>query len=79
MHDPIQPLFAKLGTTYSCVAVYKNKKVEIVANSLGDRTMPSWVAFTRDKRLVGQAAKNQIEENPKGTIYDTCVNWGVFF
>jgi hypothetical protein len=59
-----------VGTTYSCVAVFKEGNIEIVANDLGERTTPSWVAFTDTERLIGQAAKNQVGKNPKNTLYD---------
>uniref|UniRef100_A0A0A9ZCW1 Heat shock 70 kDa protein 1A n=1 Tax=Lygus hesperus TaxID=30085 RepID=A0A0A9ZCW1_LYGHE len=61
-----------LGTTYSCVGVMKSgsSRVEIIANDLGNRTMPSCVAFTDTERLVGEAAKNQAAMNPKNTVFD---------
>ncbi|EAU33801.1 78 kDa glucose-regulated protein precursor [Aspergillus terreus NIH2624] len=59
-----------LGTTYSCVGVMQNGKVEILANDQGNRITPSYVAFTDEERLVGDAAKNQYAANPKRTIFD---------
>ena len=60
-----------LGTTYSCVAVWKNNRVEVIPNEQGHRITPSYVAFLNDgTRLVGDAAKNQAAQNPSGTIFD---------
>jgi len=59
-----------LGTTYSCVGVWKNNSVDIIANDMGERTTPSYVSFNATERLVGQAAKNQCARNPVNTVFD---------
>ena len=59
-----------LGTTYSCVGVMKNNNVDIIANDQGNRTTPSYVAFTDSERLIGEAAKNQADMNPENTVFD---------
>ncbi len=59
-----------LGTTYSCVGIWQTERVEIIANDQGNRTTPSWVAFTETERLIGDAAKNQAAMNPNNTIFD---------
>jgi L1 cell adhesion molecule like protein len=59
-----------LGTTYSCVGVWQNNHIEIIANDQGNRTTPSYVSFTDDERLVGDAAKNGAAGNPTNTVFD---------
>ena len=58
-----------LGTTYSCVRVFQHGKVEIIVNDQGNRTTPSYVAFTDTERLIGNTAKNQVAMNPSNTIF----------
>lgn len=59
-----------LGTTYSCVGIYRNGSVEIIANDQGNKTTPSYVSFTDTERLLGESAKNQASQNPVNTIFD---------
>lgn len=59
-----------LGTTYSCVGVWQNDRVEIIANDQGNRTTPSYVSFTAEERLIGDPAKTQAASNPKNTVFD---------
>ncbi|PWZ11103.1 Heat shock protein [Zea mays] len=61
-----------LGTTYSCVGVWQHERVEIIANDQGNRTTPSYVAFTDLEQLIGDAAKNQVAMNPTNTVFGTC-------
>jgi L1 cell adhesion molecule like protein len=60
-----------LGTTYSCVGVWQNDHVEIIANDQGNRTMPSYVSFTAEERLIGEPAKSSAANNPKNTVFDS--------
>jgi L1 cell adhesion molecule like protein len=59
-----------LGTTYSCVGIFRDDRIEIIANDQGNRTTPSFVAFTDTERLIGDSAKNQVAMNPSNTVFD---------
>ena len=59
-----------LGTTYSCVGVWQNDRVDIISNDQGNRTTPSYVAFTESERLIGDPAKSQCSSNPENTVFD---------
>jgi L1 cell adhesion molecule like protein len=59
-----------VGTTFSCIGIWENNRVEIISNEQGNRTMPSYVAFTDSERLIGEAAKNQCAMNPSNTVFD---------
>jgi len=59
-----------LGTTYSCVGIYRDGEVQIIANDQGNRTTPSYVAWTDEERLLGDSAKNQVASNPTNTVFD---------
>merc|ERR1711970_435481 len=70
MSDEGPAIGIDLGTTYSCVGVWQHDRVEIVANDQGNRTTPSYVAFTDSERLIGDSAKNQVAMNPRNTVFD---------
>lgn len=70
MSDKSRAIGIDLGTTYSCVGVWQDNRVEIIANDQGNRTTPSYVAFTDQERLIGDGAKNQCAMNPENTIFD---------
>ena len=64
-----------LGTTYSCVGVFQNGEVEIIANDQGSRTTPSCIAFTDTHRIIGDRAKNQVAMNPSNIIFSKSQTW----
>jgi len=70
MSSKVPAIGIDLGTTYSCVGVWQNDRVEIIANDQGNRTTPSYVSFGAEERLVGDAAKNVASSNPKNTVFD---------
>jgi L1 cell adhesion molecule like protein len=70
MSSPSYAIGIDLGTTYSCVGVWQGDRVEIIANEHGNRTTPSYVAFTDSERLIGDSAKNQASANPRNTVFD---------
>ncbi len=70
MVDNLEVVGIDLGTTYSCIGVFKNGKVDVITNETGARITPSVVSFTKNERLVGDAAKSQIAKNYKNTVYD---------
>ena len=59
-----------LGTTFSVLSIFRNGKAEVIATDTGERTLPSWVAFTDNEKLIGQPAKSQAAQNTANTIYD---------
>jgi len=65
-------IWIDLGTTNPCFGVWQHDRVEIIANDQGNRTTPSYVAFTDTERLIGDAAKNQVAMNPTNTVFGTC-------
>jgi hypothetical protein len=67
---PLTCITCGSGTTYSCVAIYEGRSVEIIANEQGSFTTPSFVSFSDKERLIGEAAKNQAAMNPKNTVFD---------
>ena len=68
-----------LGTTYSCVGVWQHDRVEIIANDQGNRTTPSYVAFTDTESLIGDMAKNQVAMNPTNTVFSERLRVFLFF
>lgn len=76
---PVPVIGIDLGTTYSCVGVWKDERVEIIPNDQGNRTTPSCVTFTSTERLIGDAAKNQIYTNIRNTVFGELSKTSGFF
>ncbi len=74
MSDQELAIGIDLGTTYSCVAIYRNNKVDIIPKDIGNYTTPSVVSLTENERLIGESAKTQISRNYKNTIYALKIN-----
>ena len=72
-------IWIDLGTTYSCVAVWQNERVEIIVNDQGNRTTPSYVAFTPAQSLVGDAAMNRVAKNPTNSVFGNLQSTFSFF
>jgi molecular chaperone DnaK (HSP70) len=70
MSGTVPAIGIDLGTCYSCVGIFQRGKVEIIANDMGIRKIPNYVAFTEEGRLVGEAAKDQLQSNPSNTLFD---------
>ncbi|TKY64894.1 Mediator of RNA polymerase II transcription subunit 37c [Spatholobus suberectus] len=68
-NDSTPAIGIDLGTTYTCVAVWRHDRVEIIVNDQGNRTTPSYVAFNHTERMIGDAAKNQAATDPTNTVF----------
>jgi L1 cell adhesion molecule like protein len=70
MIDYVSWIGIDLGTSYSSVGIWQNDTIEIIANDQGEKTLPSWVAFTETEILIGAEAKNRSSLNPKNTVFN---------